>query len=160
MKEALSYSETSVLTKATRRNIPEGIILEVFCCFLHHLIPNLRPCYYGLIPNGPALAISDSHRTLSMSWNVCRCSRLSNDGSNMAIDIIIAIIHSQAFYLKHRFIGLVCIVRLRTKGHGVCFFVLSISRFCLHHQGTTKTTKSYLSIWRPIIQESAIRTRF
>jgi hypothetical protein len=50
MKEALSFSETSVLTRATRRNIPEDSILMalLFSRMEAAVIPNINKAIFSI----------------------------------------------------------------------------------------------------------------
>jgi hypothetical protein len=56
MKEELSSSETSVLTRATRRNIPEDAILNKFYIFDAWFLTTIsqQPCKYIKTSHGPS----------------------------------------------------------------------------------------------------------
>jgi hypothetical protein len=63
MKEALDYSETSVLTRATRRNNPEDTILQQLAT-LHYSVRVLFPLECDVI-----LTTHNAHR-MTLSWAV------------------------------------------------------------------------------------------
>jgi hypothetical protein len=67
MKEALSSSETSVLTSATRHNIPEGTILHKLSPFVAH-----EGFIGGFLPLNPSFNAYSARRNIQSMQKVSR----------------------------------------------------------------------------------------
>jgi hypothetical protein len=109
MKEALSSSETSVLTRATRRNIPEDVILH------SHLRENLKSYILSMLQMSCKEQCSP-HDQLSRTPRTYVRSRMSDysaslfvcyivfDNSNHGFGIICkSILHGRVLKTEHMF---------------------------------------------------------
>jgi hypothetical protein len=65
MNEALGFSETSVLTRATRRNIPEDTILQTSRCTFDHVFTF---CWQSIMDCAAKKTVMNV-----VFWEVARC---------------------------------------------------------------------------------------